>query len=96
MKPIKHNLNIIDWKSFTQIYEAKTGKAISDKFEDIDFSLSLNTDAHKQVLSVAKLFKLPPIRKLFFDYCEEPNPDLLEFLKNSSPSSTKILTFGWG
>ena len=40
---------------FIILVEFKTGKAISDKFEDIDFSLSLNNDAHKQVLSVAKL-----------------------------------------
>ena len=95
MKSTKDNLNIIDWKSFTEIYKTKTGKAISDKFEDIEFSLSLDKDSHKQVLSVAKLFRLPPIRKLSFDYWDKPNPDLLEFLKNSSPSSTKIFTFGW-
>ena len=41
------------------------------------------------------VFKLPAIKKLFVDYCDEPNADLLEFLKSSSPTSTKILTFGW-
>ena len=40
---------------FSILTKFKTGKTISDKFEDIDFSLSLNNDAHKQVLSVAKL-----------------------------------------
>ena len=37
------------------ILKTKTGKAISDKFEDINFILSLNNESHKQVLSVAKL-----------------------------------------
>ena len=41
------------------------------------------------------VFKLPSIKKLFVEYCSEPNSDLLEFLKCSSPASTKILTFGW-
>ena len=29
------------------------------------------------------------------DYCETPNADLLEFLKNSSPASAKLLSFGY-
>ena len=37
------------------ILKTKTGKAISDKFEDINFILSLDNESHKQVLSVAKL-----------------------------------------
>ena len=40
---------------FNILTKFKTRKEISDKFEDIDFSLSLNKDAHNQVLSVAKL-----------------------------------------
>ena len=41
------------------------------------------------------VFKLPAIKKLFVEHWDEPNADLLEFLKCSSPVSTKILTFGW-
>ena len=37
------------------ILKTKTGKAISDKFEDINLILSLNDESDKQVLSVAKL-----------------------------------------
>ena len=37
------------------ILKTKTGNAISDKFEDINFNLSLNNESDKQVLSVAKL-----------------------------------------
>ena len=42
-------------KGFYGISKTKTGKAISDKYEDINFILSLNNESHKQVLSVAKL-----------------------------------------
>ena len=37
---------------------------------------------------------MPAIRRLFFDYCDTYNSDLLEFLKYSPPASTKLLTFG--
>ena len=43
----------------------------------------------------SSVFKLPPIRKLRFDYWENPNAELLEFLKHSSPTSTKLVSFGW-
>ena len=37
------------------ILKTKTGNTILDKFEDINFILSLNNESDKQVLSVAKL-----------------------------------------
>ena len=93
LEQIKTNELLHKW--LFEFYKVKTSNAVSDKFEDINFCLSLNNDSHNQVLSIAKLFKLPPIRKLYFDYWENPNSDLLEFLKNSSPVSSKIFTLGW-
>ena len=37
---------------------------------------------------------MPAIRRLFFNYCDTYNSDLLEFLKYSAPTSTKLFTFG--
>ena len=48
----------------------------------------------KFITSVFRL-RLPAVKKLTVDYCESPNADLLEFLKNSSPTSTKFLSFGY-
>ena len=57
----------------------------------------MHNDYHKlnanKLLSI--VFKLPPIRQLSFKYCEEPNSDLLEFLKSGSPDSVKHFAFGF-
>ena len=38
---------------------------------------------------------MPPVRGFRFNYCEEPNSDLLQFLKYGSPDSVKHFAFGY-